>query len=79
MMSKNQTVTLRTLKKEMEGKGLSISKPTLLKVLHEVGFRYCKIDDEGSKDLLERKDLDEKRAKYLHENFESKERKKNIL
>ena len=65
MMNLNKCVTLRTLKHELEEKDVTMSKFILMKTLHELGFRYGKLNGVGRKGLYERKDISLKRIDYL--------------
>jgi hypothetical protein len=63
--SKNEYVSIRKLRVTLEkNHSLKLSKYKLWKTLHELGFRYAKING-NKKALVERKDLVNKRIIFL--------------
>jgi hypothetical protein len=65
IFSKNEYVSIRKLRVTLEKKhSLKVSKYKLWKTLHELGFKYTKIN-RNKKVLAERKDLVNKRINCL--------------
>ena len=65
IFSKNEYVSIRKLRVTLEkNQFLKLSKYKLCKTLHELGFRYAKING-NKKALVERKDLVNKRIIFL--------------
>ncbi|CAG2257303.1 unnamed protein product [Mytilus edulis] len=65
LFRKNECVTLKKLKQLLEkNHEISLSKYKLWKTLHELGFRYKRVD-KNRKGLVERKDIVNQRIQYL--------------
>ena len=65
LFSKNEYVSIRKLHVTLEkNHSLKVSKYKLWKTLHELGFKYAKING-NKKALVERKDLVNKRIIFL--------------
>ena len=65
ILQDNKTLTLKSLKQAVSGKlDISISKWTLMRALHSLGFRYGKFDKKRAC-LYERKDIVKKRIEFL--------------
>ena len=63
--SKNEYVSIRKLRVTLEkNHALKVSKYKLLKTLHELGFKYAKING-NEKALAKRKDLVNKRRIFV--------------
>ena len=68
MMTEKKHLSLKSLKKELaEKKDLHVKKITLLKTLHQLGFRYGKVSKCSRLCLFERKDLVQRRANFLRD------------
>ena len=65
MLSANKTVTLKNLKDHVVEAGIQISKYTLWKTLHKLGFHYGRPDTDNKQTLIERCDLAMKRCTFL--------------
>ena len=69
MMTEKKHRSLQSLIKNRTGekKGLHVKKITLLKTLHQLGFRYGKICKYSRLCLFETKDLVQHRANFLRD------------
>ena len=79
ILKKNKTVTLASLKRELQVEhDLSISKMTLWRALHSLGFRFGRLDKKRLC-LYERKDIVKRRIDYLRKIKAHREEKRPII
>lgn len=79
LLAENKTVTLKSLQQQLAKDDLELSKIKLWKTLHALGFRYGKPGQKSKELLVERKDLQEKRTKFLRKIRTCREEKKPIF
>lgn len=79
LLADNQTVSLKSLRQQLEADGMEISKYSLWKTLHHLGFHYGKPGQKSKEVLMERKDLRDKRINFLRTVRRCRSEKKPIF